>query len=472
MMVATLLEDDLAGLRAAIRHALPLADAFEVRFDAFQAVPQPAEVRALTDRPLIATCRRPADGGTYQGEEHARLALLEAALDAGFDYVDLEGPTTLPRPDDRVIRSSHDFRTTPPVDDLVRRARELAARGAHPKIATQCTSLADALRILAAQRTLSHSGHGATLLGLGDVFPRALAHLVGTRFVYGGMRRNAPGQPSLRDVRGLLDHWGAPGPAQELYLVVGHPISHSLSPRLHNAAFRTLGLDAAYGALDVSGPEELRLLLDHAPALGLRGLSVTAPLKAAAYELCDATDDAARKARAVNCIRITPDGTPEGANTDGLGARRVLERLLGPTSDRPILIIGTGGAARGLLGSLEPQGIIVAGRDRRKLAAIENEYGVGTVALDQAGHYLPNYAALVNATPVDEPIRIDGFRGALFDLPYRTAATPWETHARAHNLPYAGGRDLLLEQAIPAFERWTGQVAPRDAMAAALEGPA
>jgi len=471
MKVATLLEDNLQGVQVSIKQLDPIADAFEIRFDAFLDRPAPAEIRKLTAKPLIATCRRPNDGGRFQGDETARRGLLGAALDAGFDFVDLEeGVDVAGASPDRTIRSHHDLNGTPFVPELVSLGRRLATPpDVHAKIACKVAHHVDSVNLLEALRTLKQAGVQASLMGLGD-FPRAAAYLAGSEFVYGGGRRLQHGQPALRDVHHALQFWGNPRPARDLYFVVGRPVSHSRSPAIHNAAFQALELDAAYGALELQTQTEFTYFVEAAPRLGVQGLSITAPFKELAWTLVKRTTPEARRAKSVNCIRYE-DGQPVGHNTDGLGAERVLDRLLGPEPRPPrIVVLGTGGAARGLLAQIKKLEVVVAGRDRHKLRAIENEFGVGTVRLEATHSYFPSYACIVNATAVEEPMRLDGFHGAVFDLHYGDHETAWQRSARSLGLKYVGGRDLLLEQALPAFEFWTGQKAPRKAMKEALGG--
>lgn len=237
MIIATLLEPDLEHLTSAFQEFEDLADAFEVRFDAFHDRPSPERIRKATRKPLVATFRRAGDGGSYEGPEEARLATLEEAYRAGFDYVDLEVGHTLPIPDHRLIHSIHDFHATPPADDIVRRAHLVARNGGTFKFASQVQAFQDTMELLKATRTLRREGTHCAILGLGD-HPRALGLLLGNHLVYAGARRNAPGQPSLQDLRATLRHWGDPSPHGSLYLIIGQPVEHSLSPRLHNAAFQ------------------------------------------------------------------------------------------------------------------------------------------------------------------------------------------------------------------------------------------
>lgn len=469
MMVATLLEDDFDGLRRAMRDLDGDADAYEVRFDALRTAVDPAEVRRLTSKPLIATCRRPEDGGKFAGGEPARLKLLESAHKAGFEYVDVEDAAPVHVPAEHAIHSRHDLKTTPGVTELVRRAKELSrGRGGHVKHASPIDSFVDTLNILEAIPAAQAQSVNASLMGLGE-FPRALAHLVGNEFTYGGGRRNAPGQPSLASIRATLRSWGDPAPAQNLLLVVGRPLAHSLSPRIHNAALRALGINGAYGALELRNEAELAMLLRRGPTFGLHGLSVTAPLKEDAWTRVDRSTPEAQAAKSVNCIKLDR-GYTLGHNTDGVGAQRVLERLLKVGRSDRVMVIGTGGAARGIISGVKGPRFAVAGRSAMDLRRFADDFKVETIPLDVAPIRYPEFSVLINATSVEDPMSLEGFRGALFDVHYGGQATAWERHAKAKKLAFAGGRELLLEQALPAFEFWTGQAAPRDVMMTALGG--
>lgn len=465
MKVATLLEPGLEQIRTVMSSLDNVADAFEVRLDALKAPVQPSRIRALSGKPLIGTVRRAADGGQYAGPEHDRLALLERCLEAGFEFVDVEEGTAVAAPDERVIRSRHDFRRTPPREEILRRAEESTRNGAAFKLAAKTRSFADTLALLAAGHELRRRGIPFAVMGLGG-FPRALASLYGPRFLYGGGRTNAPGQPALADIVQELTHWGNPAPADQVYLVVGDPVDHSLSPRIHNAAFRHDGIPAAYAALRVQSAVELKALLAKAPELGVGGLSVTTPLKDAALELSTKRTPEADRARAVNCVRLR-GGAVEGHNTDGLGARRIVERLL--PGRGAVLVAGTGGAARALLAALDGFRVTVAGRDAQRLREVGRAYGVETLRLRDAEPGRQSFDLVINATRVPEPIPLGGFGGALFDLRYNSLPTAWEQAARSRRLKFAGGRELLLEQGMLAYEFWTGRAAPREAMVHALE---
>ncbi len=464
MMIATLLEPDLEHLKAAITELDAVADAYEIRFDACTGPVSPAALRALTTKPLVGTVRRPGDGGNFTGAEHDRLQILEDCLQNGFEHIDVEGPTTVPGPEERMIRSRHEFRATPSLGTILRMADEITRNGALFKFAAKTQSLADTLILLAACRRLQQQGRRFAIMGLGE-FPRALTQLLGAHFVYGGGRTNAPGQPALRDVRQTLAHWGNPAPAGTLYLVAGDPVTHSLSPKMHNAAFQHDQADAVYGSLRITSGLELQMLLERANDLTLGGLSITTPLKDAAFDLVQSKSPEAERAEAVNAIRID-DGQAVGHNTDGLGARAVLSRLAKPGAR--VLVAGTGGAARAVAGSLAGYEVTVAGRNGEQLRRLATRLALATTTLTGINASVDEFDVLVNATRVDDPVPINGYRGALFDLHYRDGATSWSQAAMKNELPFAGGRELLLEQGCLAYEFWTKRKAPRTVMATAL----
>lgn len=466
MMVATLLEPHLADLRDAIQSLDGSADAFEVRFDALQEPALPTQILKLTRKPLIATVRRPADGGTYQGPEDERLRLLESCLQAGFRYADVEAGTSLPVPEDRLIRSLHDLKGVPALDALLRLAAANGRNGAIFKFAGATAGFPEVLRLLEAAAELRRRRIRFALMGLGD-FPRPLMHLLGSELVYGGGRRPAPGQPSLDSIRRMLHHWGDPAPATDLYLVVGDPIDHSLSPRLHNAAFQAARRDATYGALRVPDAAALKGLVDAALRIGLKGLNVTTPLKDAAYELVSGRTREAEVAQAANTIRFTDQG-PRAHNTDGMGAARIVRKLVG-SSSASILVAGTGGAGRAIAAALSHHRVTLAGRSADRLEKLARHLGATPWTLDRAAERLSQFDLLINATRIEEPFPLGPYKGALFDLHYGPKPTPWERWAAKKRLPLATGRQQLLAQAVLAHEFWTGAPAPEAEMKAALE---
>jgi len=216
-----------------------------------------------------------------------------------------------------------------------------------------------------------------------------------------------------------------------LVALLGHPVAHSLSPRMQNAAFAALALDFAYVAFDVP-PERLEAAVHGLAELGFTGANVTAPHKLAVAKLVD-TDDAS-----VNTL-VFRDGRIEGRSTDAA-------ILAGLPADRPV-IVGGGGSATAFA-----QALPHARRFERK--------GDWPPEVDDAD-------LVVNATPVKDEVLVRlGPGQVLVDLPYPGSATA--AAAREAGATVYDGLDVLVAQGAASFELWTGLPAPVDVMRAAI----
>lgn len=265
--------------------------------------------------------------------------------------------------------------------------------------------------------------------------------------------------------------------------VMGSPVAHSLSPRLHNAAFAELGIDWVSVGFPVP-PGEVTTALAGARALGIGGLSVTMPHKEDAASAVDVRTPRAARLGAVNCV-ADADGAWEGDSTDGAGFLAFLARggRFDPAG-RSCLVTGAGGAARAVITALGDAGaadVVVVNRtaDRAKAAAtLAGPAGRVGGAAEASGCDL-----VVNATPVGMggvPGGPDGWpvdpsflhAGQLVvDLVYHPPATPWLEAAADRGATVANGLGMLVHQAALQIERWTGCGAPVDAMWAAVAGP-
>lgn len=279
----------------------------------------------------------------------------------------------------------------------------------------------------------------------------------------------------------------------ETYALIGHPLRFSLSPAIHGAAFRALGLDADYVLLPTT-VGELPGRLDALRAGRLAGANVTVPHKRAVVDLVEEASDLATGLGAANTVRRVADGGLRAENTDVAGFAEQLVGLgLGAGTGRRALVLGAGGAARAVVHALLGAGyaVSVAARSSAQsavLAAGLNRLHGGadlsTVLLrpDRLGEALAAADLLVNATPLGAAAD-DGALPARLDLGDRLAAVidlvawPLETalvrRARAEGRLAAGGLDMLLGQAAASFQGWTGHAAPRAVMRqAALEAAA
>jgi shikimate dehydrogenase len=259
--------------------------------------------------------------------------------------------------------------------------------------------------------------------------------------------------------------------------IMGWPVSHSLSPAIHNAAFAALGLDWVYVPLPVH-PLQLLAALTGLGALHFAGANVTMPHKAAVADLIEDLSEDARRLHAVNTI-ISDGERLRGENTDAPGFERFLRTDAGfDPSGRTALIFGAGGAGRACalaLARAEVSSITVAAREPARVAEVAAAIeGLGTavhaVSFDHAMDVRVDL--IVNATPLGArreslPLPPVGRDTLVVDLLYHPAVTPLQVEARAGGAVAFGGIGLLLHQAALSFEMWTGQQPPLEVMSAA-----
>lgn len=253
------------------------------------------------------------------------------------------------------------------------------------------------------------------------------------------------------------------------YAVFGHPVAHSLSPRIHAAFGRQAGIDLRYEAIDAPAARFFDVLQAFADTGGA-GANVTLPLKESAFALSSTTTERARRAGAVNTLaRI--DGAWHGDNTDGEGLVRdlaVRHRL--DLRARRTLLIGAGGAARGVAPALMDAGIgelYVVNRTSERADALVDRLGqparVHSRYLHDLGK-LGDFDLIVNATSAGRdatmptlPMSLLGPRSAAVDLSYGEAATQFLSWARAGSAREAiDGLGMLVEQAAESFALWHG----------------
>lgn len=267
--------------------------------------------------------------------------------------------------------------------------------------------------------------------------------------------------------------------------ILGWPLEHTLSPAIHTAAFRRMGLDWIYLAWPVR-PEALGDAVAGLRALGARGANVTMPHKETVIPFLDRLSGDAEAVGAVNTIQEMA-GEMIGHNTDVDGLREFLSGDIGMAcSGKSALVLGAGGAARATVKALHDLGvgsIMVHARDRDRAAALTSVSDKVNVAAWADRHKTPDAIDLVvNATPVgtgggDPPLEASYFRRGhvVVDLVYDPPHTPLVQAAKAGGADAWGGIGMLVHQGAAAFRIWTGQDPPLDAMSAAaihaLGGP-
>ena len=258
-----------------------------------------------------------------------------------------------------------------------------------------------------------------------------------------------------------------------VYCIIGHPIAHSLSPAIHNTAFKLYGMDAVFVAFDVK-PAMLEEAVNGMRALGIKGFTVTIPHKERIVAYLDDVDHVARRIGAVNTVK-NEDGKLIGYNTDVWGFLEPLKPFAGRLKGGSVLLVGAGGASRAIVYALKTLGVeklFIANRTARRGKRLE-EYALSLgmeskyIGFDEKrmNETAKNVDLIVNATPLG----MHGVGGSLpitsryidrnsivYDIVYNPPETPLLAEARKAGATTISGVDMLVYQAAFAFEIWTG----------------
>ena len=257
--------------------------------------------------------------------------------------------------------------------------------------------------------------------------------------------------------------------APDQYGVAGHPIAHSWSPFIHGMFAKASAQNLVYRLFDIS-PDNFRRDALALFAGGLKGLNVTLPHKQAAAELVNELTPRAERARAVNTIAFFKHTSLLGDNTDGLGLTADLEKNLGlALADKRVLILGAGGAVRGVLGPLmerDLRAVVIANRTPERARKLAQEFAdMGEISgcgfSEVSG---PPYDLIINATSVSlqgempqMPVGIVGEQSVCYDMAYGRGHTPFTLWAKSlHAARTTKGWGMLVEQAAESFLLWRG----------------
>ena len=453
-----------AGLAAEAKGA----DLLEVRFDLMKKLPEDLSPFRKLKLPRIATLRTEAQGGQSQHEDQERLRFFRRAVRIGFENLDIEVDSPLIHRLGRELRSAgivcsyHDFTGTPTTSRILDALISTASRGGLAKVAFKVNNMGDVRRLVEAARLFSITGNKYVLLGMGELgqITRVMSEALGSAFTYGSLEKGkeaAPGQLDVSTLKALGDRPIITG-------LTGSPLGHSYSPAMHNAAFLSLGIPGRYLMLPAA-KEELEDLLFLVRELGIRGLNVTIPHKESVVRYLDEIDPLARKAGAVNTI-VNKNGRLVGKNTDVTGLEKALLAADADPKGKSVLVVGAGGGARACCLVLQRRGadIWITNRTASRAQEVAKEMS-GRVA----GHGdVPNmtFDMIVNCTPLgmqgfpdDLPVDPRVFRAGQWavDLIYNPARTRFLAEAEGRGAKTLSGREMLIYQAMDAFEAWTGQ---------------
>ena len=458
------------------------ADLVELRLDEIAEL-RPETIRRLAKavgEHAIATVRSPGQGGSQRRGGPPRSAVMKEVCDQRFAYVDLELEEdgkeldALARVAHRrgtKIIASHHFAEAVDVHRASETLEACAARGDVAKVVTPALDFGSAVQLVDLARERTDRSRPFILIGSGaaGMVTRALADALGEEIQYASWgNAAAPGQLPLATATRLR------GREPVILGLIGHPLEYSLSPVIHEAALSALNLPAVYLPFDIP-LDSLDPFLVAADRLRIGGFNVTHPLKEPVAQRMDELDADAERLGAVNTV-VVQDGWTVGHNTDVYGFRVSLRALGLRLGDRTALVVGAGGAARAVVDVLLREGasVEVTNRTIARAEALADSFddSVAVIPLESLQRAGP-WDLLVNATPIGMrgvasplpvPESIVAKAAFVYDLVYNPTVTPLLQAARRLNRPGTSGLDMLLHQAAKAFELWTGQSSPFDAM--------
>lgn len=472
---------DAEGVLTLSRHAQAAgADLVEVRLDT--CVKQGADAAAVVAilpklaLPAILTIRHPSENGDWEASDVERVRLYNQAVTLGVAWIDIEA-AQLPaltsaglvrNKATRLILSYHDFDGMG--SDLPGRIAAMKAAGADwPKIAVRPNDAAD----LAVIHDLYQTTKGdliAIAMGEHGLPTRLLAGVWGAALTFArldGDVGSAPGQPTVGELLKLY-RVKQQNAQTKVYGVVGSPVSHSLSPLIHNTAFIHHKLNAVY----VPFRAEDAVGFWRACGEWIDGLSITIPHKTALIGQMHTIEDLARRIGAINTVYRDRDLKPCGANTDALAVISCVEEQICSVQDRVVLVLGAGGVGRAIGVAMKDRGarVIIANRTPDKAKELAEEIGAEYMTLEQA--LAVEFDVLVNGTsagmgkPHESPWPSDRHRDGtvVFDTVYHPLETRLLRDAQIAGARTVGGLEMLIRQALGQYQRWTGREAPEHLM--------
>jgi 3-dehydroquinate dehydratase/shikimate dehydrogenase len=432
----------------------------------------------------IATCRRKPHGGSFSGSLNSEIDILVSAAEAGCQILDLEvesaeeaRPAQLARlrtSGAALLISFHDFTRTKGLEHAAARIEAFAPD--FVKVVSTARSLADNLAVLRLIEDRSLSAHIVGIaMGEEGLLSRVLGPRAGAAFTFAASSESsatAPGQVTARTLHDLyrIEHLDQ---ATRIFGVAGNPITHSLSPLMHNTAFRRESVNGVLLPLKVRSLDDLLTVVRELP---LSGVAVTMPLKQEVLPHLANMDPLTARIKACNTLRTGADGKLYGFNTDVAGVVRPLEKRLRLKGAR-IAVLGAGGAARAAVFGLLDQGaeVFIVNRTHEKAVVLAKEAKVKALKHEQFAKQ--KFDVLLNSTPCGmagskEPLPIaenELNASLVFDMVYNPLDTPLLKLARSRGIPVVTGLEMFVQQGARQFEIWTGKPAPEAEMLRVVE---
>jgi 3-dehydroquinate dehydratase/shikimate dehydrogenase len=458
------------------------AKLIELRLDFLAKAPDFRRLLADKPCPMVATVRRPVDGGRFSGTEDERLTLLRQAIVSGFDWVDLETDVieqVRRFKDVKRIVSYHNLREMPA--DLEKIYAKMCKQDADVvKLAVAANVPADNLRVL---NLLRGAPKPTVALCTGDLgLPsRLLGLCLGSPFTYAAFNKErgvAPGLPSFDDLANVyaLERVNR---QTAIYGVLGDPIAHSLSPLIQNKTFRKLGINAVYVPFRVSRGELSGFIKDF-DRLPVHGYSVTIPHKEPAAALASRREPAVEQIEAANTL-VRGEGGWAAYNTDAQAALESIVANLPPTTDgskrslhtRSVLILGTGGVGKAIAHVLRKEVSLMAIANRTADKAHKLAEQLDCKAVEWNARHNVFADLVINCTSVgmtpntdESPLHHSFLKPGIMvmDTVYTPETTLLVKEARSRGCHVLTGVDMFVRQAVLQFKLFTGREAPLDYM--------
>jgi len=427
---------------------------------------------------LMYTLRSKAEGGAFEGSARERTRRL---LKSGkyYDLIGLEGDRDLLAeilneiPPDKRLISWHG-----PATDCFTLKRQLekfsAIKARVYKLVSMAARAGDELEALSLLKLAKRPDLIAYTTGKTSFWSRLVAPYFGMPMIFGTIGKQ-PGAPEEPTVSQLIEDYDFPQltPLREIYGIVGDPVQHSLSPRLHNAAYRALGYPALFVPFHAECFSDFWrdvVVKGALESLGIymKGFTVASPHKETALNEVTATSPMAQRAGSTN-IFVRSNGTWKADTTDPEGVVQAMNQRGIELAGKKVAVVGCGGSGRAIAAALDQAGADVTLVNRglkRGLRAIEL-LGLPFVPLSE--FVVDGYSLIVNATPVgrdngDLPFKLMGLRrdAVIVDLVYGSNPTPLITNALARGGVAIDGREVLYLQVRRQFHLMTGQEMPAD----------
>jgi 3-dehydroquinate dehydratase/shikimate dehydrogenase len=497
-------ERTVNALAKAIANAAQAADLVEIRLDCIasedlkSSFDQISQLLSNPSIPAILTFRPAEQGGASDAGYGARYAFwkeqglrLPHLCDLEIDVAEQFAREAVSTRIDwsRVICSYHDFAGAQSgrgeqdwlagFDQIYKRLS--ATPAGILKIAVQADDAIDCLSIFNLLERGRREGREIIAIAMGTpgIATRILGPSQGAFLTYAALENEtatAPGQTTARELREVyrIEEIDL---QTKIFGLIGLPVSHSVSPQIHNAAFAAAGANAVYLPFEVRDVERFIRRMIHPRTRELdwkmSGLSVTAPHKSTVMEHLDWIEPAAQEIGAVNTILVFDDML-HGYNTDAIGFLKPLIQQFGPLRGARCAVIGGGGAASAAIWGLKEEAaeVTIYARDINKAEALAGKFGVNWESLEDAR--FAGVDVVINATPLgtacefenQTPATAQQLSGArlAYDLVYNPTETRFLGEAREAGCETLGGLPMLVAQAAEQHRLWTGMIAPEDVM--------